>query len=310
MMTHQSTSQTVASLLREVRFSKVCEKGRETGFRELFEIQQNISRIEHWFSRGLGDMEAIFDQFKALHGAGKYRFHPTGDALSYELCLSYTITMQHQQQEVELRPQELKDLVSRLSFVQHDEKAKGLPVAQFLAEYQQYNNAASIMQELADLGNAKYLEAQSERRVLGDMLSVVVSFTRNVADELAKWKTLLAEQRASYRLLALFTTAEARRLADLLGHARVQPDVSLSVFNAQQCRRQEKTKPKAKKKTTSRTIRERRRRRRRRCDGATTMTTTKTKKVQEKDEDAIASIVQIVVRLTQREASAIQKPSE
>ena len=108
-------SQSLAGLVRAVSETSTREyrAGLKNGFAELNEVQQNIARIKHWFTRGLGDLEGVFAEFSAVVARGRYLFTLGIDNERGELCLSY----QTGGQDVQLGASQLNDMVNRLSFV-------------------------------------------------------------------------------------------------------------------------------------------------------------------------------------------------
>jgi uncharacterized protein YegL len=105
--------------------------GHRTKFTELKTAQRNISRIKEWFTLGLGGLEVVFLQFKEIAETGQYCFKITpGEGLDAAMTVRYKGV----NGVSDLKPNELKDIVIRLGFVQHDAKAEGLPIKQFLSQ--------------------------------------------------------------------------------------------------------------------------------------------------------------------------------
>jgi hypothetical protein len=212
LMQHQGS--TFTELIETIRNQRiVTETGRRSGFSELMVVQQNISTVKLWFTVGMGEMEAIFDQFRSIEANGQYqfRFNHGEDHLT-QLQLHYLV----EDQVSVLALSKLNEMVQRLGFVQHDTKAENLPIKEFLAQHQLHNKTFAYMHELGQLGHPGFQSTSFDMPVLQTTTTDVATYSKQQADRLAAWKNELIEQRAKNPLMLLFTTGETRALFELI----------------------------------------------------------------------------------------------
>ncbi|KAJ8607696.1 hypothetical protein CTAYLR_007308 [Chrysophaeum taylorii] len=204
-----------AELLSSLRGHRVMsEVGRKTAFRELDTIQRNISQVRIWFTRGMGDMGTVFDQFRAIVANGNYRISSAHGDLRLSLAYKPLANTGHIAQ---LSGPELEDMITRLGFVQHDDKARSLPIQAFLAQHHSIRRFAECALSLRLHGHPKFENNQTMT------IPVLRRTDAEVADEVLACENMLADCRAEldanrsrFPLLLLYSTREALVLKNLI----------------------------------------------------------------------------------------------
>lgn len=204
-------------LMRSLLSAPVVRAGAAVGFSELGEVQANIVRVRAWFTRGLGDVEGVFDEMSSVLDRGVWAFsREQGGSRADAAALSLALLRDGHDS---LRGAQLDDFVRMLCFVQRDDKGAGFRIDEVLSEYNAYGKALDAMRELVALGHPLLDGGSIERRVLRVPRDAAAGWADELRREMSTWLSDLAHVRAQHSLLLLLSTAEARSLHGRLAAA-------------------------------------------------------------------------------------------
>ena len=181
-------------------------------------VQDNILKVQDWFSEGMDDMAAILSKFALIQFSGSFMIHSATSIGSpvpkRSIVLRYSRSQTTDDEFVTMVDDDIKEFVQFLGFMNHDSDATKKSAAMFIDTYSQLCQIMENQQAMIDVGFNDTFSASTMEYAFhnSESQSAVAEWLDEARDKLMQCNTWIKGVRSYFRYSLLFWVDELQHI--------------------------------------------------------------------------------------------------
>lgn len=180
----------------------------DSDFKDIKQVQCNISSIRDWFTNGVDEIAAVYGLFEAVKSTGEYLIMERDEdegGFNHELVLRYMMENNGSLELKSMTGKHLSNFIQDVGLIQHD-------TGEFIEQYRVLTKASQLCFEFSDAGYDGAILKTFRCSAQCQSLSEAQGLLASVEERAREFNSWLRRLRQTYPMSLLFWTEELRTL--------------------------------------------------------------------------------------------------